>query len=98
MRKTMKINTRRRKAACGAAFFIKRTIGLSRECTDKGTALIVQCPGGIEIAAAVLVGHGDSGHGMCCLGERRVESVFVSAEMVFVANGAGFNRDDIAGL
>src|SRR5262249_53384811 len=71
---------------------------LPGERPDKRAAFVVQRPRSVQVVAAILVGHGDGGHGMRRGSQRRIKSVFIPAQVVLLADGAGLNRNHIAGL
>ena len=48
----------------------------------------MQIPGHSKSRALILIGDCDRGHGMRHIGQRRVESDFIPAEVILVAQGA----------
>src|SRR5437868_7540360 len=69
----------------------------SCESTHKCTALAVQVPGNAEPRAAIGICQRHRRHRMRHLREWWIERNFVSAKMIFVADGAGLHGDELPG-
>src|SRR5207247_7237884 len=75
-----------------------RPFWLVREGGQKGAALPDLFPGHIQVVAFEGSHFGVNRVGILHLGQRRVKSIFVAADVVFVAETAGRNLDKVAGL
>src|SRR6202040_3419725 len=70
----------------------------ARKCTDEGAALTMNRPRYPEIGSVVLVELSYSRHRVVHLCKRLVIDIFIAAKMVLLANHAGLNAGEVAGL
>ena len=70
---------------------------LARESAHEGATLAAQVPGDAQSRPAVRVSQRDCRHGMRQLGQGRVKSLFVAAEMVLAADGTRLHSGEAAG-
>src|SRR5579864_6185796 len=70
---------------------------LARERTHEGATPSVRIPRFAESRSAIRIGYRDRRHGVRDRGEWRIERDFVPAHMIFVAQGPGLYRSELAG-